>query len=213
MHSGRSSRLYEPAAPPALDTSSMDPDCAICSSPATFQCDCEAKGLDTAVRQAEARMMSGLREWVRMHAQDYILHYFELLTKRRKEAHAAHMENLKEQSYYYRRAPPHHSEIAAANAELKRGIDADWRSSVQKYPEVLEYYFSLVTLQLPRDEDPAVRDPPLSALTGAQMPVRPRTREMAREREIVRDRAERSGTPGGGRRPEPPRSGFSYGRY
>lgn len=36
----------------------MDPDCAICSSPAIAQCDCEAKGLDTAVRQAETRMMT-----------------------------------------------------------------------------------------------------------------------------------------------------------
>jgi hypothetical protein len=36
----------------------MDPDCAICGSPAIVQCDCEAKGLDTAVRQAEHRMMS-----------------------------------------------------------------------------------------------------------------------------------------------------------
>jgi hypothetical protein len=36
----------------------MDPDCAICSSPALAQCDCEAKGLDTAVRQAETRMMT-----------------------------------------------------------------------------------------------------------------------------------------------------------
>ncbi len=35
----------------------MDPDCAICSQPALAQCDCEAKGLDLAVRQAEQRMM------------------------------------------------------------------------------------------------------------------------------------------------------------
>jgi hypothetical protein len=38
----------------------MDPDCAICSAPATLQCDCETKGLDIAVRQAETRMMSGV---------------------------------------------------------------------------------------------------------------------------------------------------------
>ncbi len=30
----------------------MDPDCAICHAPATLSCDCEAKGLDMAVRQA-----------------------------------------------------------------------------------------------------------------------------------------------------------------
>ncbi len=36
----------------------MDPDCAICSQPALAQCECEAKGLDIAVRQAEQRMMT-----------------------------------------------------------------------------------------------------------------------------------------------------------
>jgi hypothetical protein len=35
----------------------MDPDCAICAQPALAQCDCESKGLDAAVRQAEQRMM------------------------------------------------------------------------------------------------------------------------------------------------------------
>lgn len=35
----------------------MDPDCAICHAPAHMACDCEAKGLETAIRQAEARMM------------------------------------------------------------------------------------------------------------------------------------------------------------
>jgi hypothetical protein len=38
----------------------MDPDCAICSRPALEQCECEAKGLDIAVRQAEQRMMASV---------------------------------------------------------------------------------------------------------------------------------------------------------
>jgi hypothetical protein len=38
----------------------MDPDCAICSQPALARCECESKGLDTAVRQAEQRMMAGV---------------------------------------------------------------------------------------------------------------------------------------------------------
>jgi hypothetical protein len=38
----------------------MDPDCAICSQPAIAQCECEAKGLDIAVRQAEQRMMTSV---------------------------------------------------------------------------------------------------------------------------------------------------------
>ncbi|KAG6365880.1 hypothetical protein INS49_000056 [Diaporthe citri] len=150
----------------------MDPDCAICHAPATAACDCEAKGLETAIRQAEARMMqsiySDIRSWVRAHAQDYILEYFRLLTDRRKQAHTAHLDRITSHAYHFYHAPPHPNEIAAAQAALKRGIDEDWQASVQRYPEVLEYFYSLVELTLPPDDDPAVRDPPLSALNGSR---------------------------------------------
>ncbi|KAI0022741.1 hypothetical protein F4780DRAFT_165591 [Xylariomycetidae sp. FL0641] len=148
----------------------MDPDCAICHAPATLACDCEAKGLEVAVQQAENRMMqtiyNDIRGWVRGHAQDYILEYFRLLTDRRKVAHSQHLEHLSAHAYHYYHAPPHPNEIAAAQAALKRGIDEDWQTSVQRYPEVLEYFFSQVEMSLPDNEDPAVKDPPLSALTG-----------------------------------------------
>ncbi|KAK7697916.1 hypothetical protein SLS64_013087 [Diaporthe eres] len=146
----------------------MDPDCAICHAPATAACDCEAKGLETAIRQAEARMMQsiyqdirydsprmfqwneiqvvkfgGMDSWVRAHAQDYILEYFRLLTDRRKQAHTAHLDRITSHAYHFYHAPPHPNEIAAAQAALKRGIDEDWQASVQRYPEVLEYFYSL----------------------------------------------------------------------
>ncbi|KAI7784772.1 hypothetical protein LA080_009091 [Diaporthe eres] len=150
----------------------MDPDCAICHAPATAACDCEAKGLETAIRQAEARMMQSIyqdiRSWVRAHAQDYILEYFRLLTDRRKQAHTAHLDRITSHAYHFYHAPPHPNEIAAAQAALKRGIDEDWQASVQRYPEVLEYFYSLVELTLPPDDDPTVRDPPLSALSGSR---------------------------------------------
>ncbi|KAK8042746.1 hypothetical protein PG994_013229 [Apiospora phragmitis] len=150
----------------------MDPDCAICHAPASLQCDCEAKGLEVAVRQAESRMMQSIyndiRTWVRGHAQDYILEYFRLLTERRKQAHSSHLERLTAHAYHYYHAPPHPTEIAQAQATLKRGIDEDWQSSVQRYPEVLEYFYSLVELTLPQDDEGAVKDPPLSALNGSR---------------------------------------------
>ncbi|KAK5653882.1 hypothetical protein OQA88_7807 [Cercophora sp. LCS_1] len=150
----------------------MDPDCAICHAPATLACDCEAKGLEVAVRQAEQRMMQSIyndiRSWVRAHAQDYILEYFRLLTERRKTAHTAHLDRITAHAYHYYHAPPHPNEIAAAQAQLKRGIDEDWQASVQRYPEVLEYFYSLVELTLPDDNEPAVKDPPLSALSGSR---------------------------------------------
>jgi hypothetical protein len=108
------------------------------------------------------------RTWVRAHAQDYILEYFRLITERRKAAHAAHLERITQYSYQYYYAPPHPNEIAQAQATLKRGIDEDWQASVQRYPEVLEYFYQLVQLTLPDDSDSAVKDPPLSALSGSR---------------------------------------------
>ncbi|KAK4678041.1 hypothetical protein QC764_304050 [Podospora pseudoanserina] len=157
----------------------MDPDCAICHAPASHACECEAKGLEVAVRQAEARMMQSIyndiRSWVRAHAQDYILEYFRLLTERRKATHAQHLERITAHAYHYYHAPPHPNEIAAAQQALKRGIDEDWQASVQRYPEVLEYFYSLVELTLPDDNEPAVKDPPLSALQGSRKAARRNT--------------------------------------
>lgn len=43
----------------------MDPDCAICHAPATIACDCEAKGLEVAIKQAEDRMMRSIYSDIR----------------------------------------------------------------------------------------------------------------------------------------------------
>jgi membrane-bound lytic murein transglycosylase len=198
---------------PTPELKTMDPDCAICSQPALARCDCESKALDHAIRQAESRMMenhfSHIRNWVRGHAQDYILSYYEVLTTRRRETHTQHMAALT--SHYARvyRTHPHPAEIARAEAALKRGIDEDWKHSVQRYPEVLEYYYSLVDMVLPNEEDANVRDPPLSALSGAR---KARLRERDRERRedaagrtpVVQRRPERRGVPWAG-----PGSGYN----
>lgn len=164
----------------------MDPNCAICHAPASMQCDCEAKGLEQAIKQAEDRVMRSMytdirfvmspvsayngtkhgSSWVRAHAQDYILEYFRLLADRRKTAHSANLDRITAHAFHYYNAPPHPSQISDSQAALKRGIDEDWQASVQRYPEVLEYFFGLVELTLPADDEPGVRDPPLSALNG-----------------------------------------------
>jgi hypothetical protein len=134
-----------------------------------------------------------------------------VLTARRKDAHAAHLASIQERAAYYYRAHPHPSEIMAANAELKRGIDEDWRASVQRYPEVLEYYYSLVDMHLPSDDEPAVKDPPLSALSGAR-----KARQRQAMEEVERRRVREPSV--GLRRPgrvtwagqPPPGSGYAY---
>lgn len=106
------------------------------------------------------------REWVRGQAQDYILTYFTTLSTRRREAHNHHIRALQSHySHFY--TQPHPSEISQSEQMLKRAIDADWAASVQRYPEVLEYFYSLVEIRLPDDGDSRVSDPPLSALSGA----------------------------------------------
>lgn len=46
----------------------MDPDCALCHAPATMACDCEAKGLEAAIKQAEDRMMRSIYTDIRFES-------------------------------------------------------------------------------------------------------------------------------------------------
>jgi hypothetical protein len=106
------------------------------------------------------------------HARQHILNAFERLTSTRKQAHAAYLSSLPNYSVYmqYSGHPPIHpylvttlqGQIAEAHAELKRGIDADWRASVLRYPEVLDYFYGLIELRLPSDRSPRVAEPPFA---------------------------------------------------
>ncbi|KAF1952469.1 hypothetical protein CC80DRAFT_422411 [Byssothecium circinans] len=153
------------------------PNCAICNAPAYPECPCESERLQIAVKQAEQRAMeeklAETRDWVIAHARQHILNQFERLTSTRKAAHAAYLNSLPNYSIYmqYSGHPPIHPiyidnlqrQIAEAHAELKRGTDADWRASVLRYPEVLDYFYSLVELRLPSNRSPRVVEPPFAA--------------------------------------------------
>ncbi|CAO2655865.1 Nn.00g046680.m01.CDS01 [Neocucurbitaria sp. VM-36] len=153
------------------------PNCAICNAPAYPECPCEAERLQIAVKQAEQRVMeerlAEIRDWVINHARQHILNAFERLTSTRKQAHSAYLASLPNYEVYMRYSghPPIHpmyvaqlqTQIAEAHAELKRGIDADWRASVLRYPEILDYFYGLVELRLPNDRSPSVVEPPFAA--------------------------------------------------
>ena len=106
------------------------------------------------------------------HARQHILNAFERLTSSRKQAHATYLSSLPNYAVYmqYSGHPPIHpayiaqlqAQISEAHAELKRGIDADWRASVLRYPEVLDYFYSLVSLRLPDERSPRVLEPPFA---------------------------------------------------
>jgi hypothetical protein len=81
---------------------------------------------------------------------------------------------------------------------------------VQRYPEVLEYFYSLVHMSLPDEDDVAVKDPPLSALSGARKRQRERAtieEARARGRETPSSRRPGRGVPWAG---QAPGSGYTY---
>lgn len=152
------------------------PNCAICNAPSYPECPCESERLTIAVRQAEQRALdtrlAEIREWVISHARTHILSDFNTRTATRKATHASFLAGLPYYNLYvqYAGRPPMHpaqlahleNQIGEAAFELKRGIDADWRASVLRYPEVLDYFYSLVELRLPSDHSPAVLEPPFT---------------------------------------------------
>ncbi|KAJ9640980.1 hypothetical protein H2201_002216 [Coniosporium apollinis] len=155
--------------------SDPSPNCAICYAPPDT-CPCESERLAIAVEQAERRRMDEqlkhIREWVIEHSRIHILHAFTRLTSARKAAHTAYLSSLPHYAIYmqYSGRPPLHpqamaqlqAQIAEAHAELKRGIDADWRASVLRYPEVLDYFYGLVELKVPSDRSAEVVNPPFA---------------------------------------------------
>ncbi|KAF1929978.1 uncharacterized protein M421DRAFT_419012 [Didymella exigua CBS 183.55] len=154
-----------------------EPSCAICSAPNHAGCHCESERLQIALDQAESRAMDSrladTREWVLFHARHHIQLAFQRLSSIRQHAQTAYLNSLPHYDVYMRfsGAPPIHplaiaqlqSQIAEAHAEFKRGIDLDWRASVLRYPEVLDYFYSLVDLKLPGEDSRKVIEPPFAA--------------------------------------------------
>lgn len=58
--------MYSRDSKPRKNIIKMDPNCAICGLPAQAACDCEAKGLDVAIKQAEDRMMRSIYSEIRL---------------------------------------------------------------------------------------------------------------------------------------------------
>ncbi|KAJ8113413.1 hypothetical protein OPT61_g4453 [Boeremia exigua] len=154
-----------------------EPNCAICSAPPHSGCLCESERLQIALDQAESRAMDDkkaiVRDWVITNARQHIQIAFQRLVSARQHAQSIYLNSLPYYDVYMRfsGAPPIHpvyiqqlqSQIAEAHTDFKRGIDLDWKASVLRYPEVLDYFYSLVELRLPSDDDMRVARPPFAA--------------------------------------------------
>lgn len=140
---------------------SMDPDCAICGLPASGNCICEKKALDASLTQAESRIIGPLAQAVRCWVQDNAQGYMDRnATKRRV--------TLKEVDI-----PPQQPDLPSAAEDTgkaerveQEGVREVDRLADVDLPEVLDYYFGLVELTLPAEDEPTVRDPPLRTVNS-----------------------------------------------
>jgi hypothetical protein len=143
--------------PPKQVKIRLDPDCAICHAPALVACDCEAKGLKIAIKQAEGKVMGPIyhrvRQWMREKSerevwQDYHARLYEQSGGREQDDNTGDIEG--NDSFNWSAIPP------AISSPL-------WREGLQRLPGVLEYFAGLAELSLPADENPSVANPPLVA--------------------------------------------------
>ena len=113
------------------------------------------------------------------YSVQYITETFQQRRAARQRSYAAYLQTIPHYIVYaqYRGRPPLHPhilatlqrQIADANAELRRDIDADWKACVMRYPEVLTHFYSMVSVRLPAEAPP----PQLKGLSGAAPPAPP----------------------------------------
>lgn len=132
----------------------FDPDCAICHSSAAMNCDCVAKYLEIQVHRAEQKTFEpckqDLRDWVRGCAEKSIVREFELRVKDIKQD----------------------EDVITGGQETKGLVSQNeyskaWAEYYQRHPDVMDYFYSLVDVNLPGDDEEKVRDPPFFHRTPA----------------------------------------------
>lgn len=108
------------------------------------------------------------RQWVLQQARNQVIESFNQLKAARLQAHIRYLQTLPCFTLYQKYdnpplTPPQlatlQHQMAQAKSIFQGGIDEDWRRCLQKYPEVLDYYFSLVQIDFPSAEDLVLREP------------------------------------------------------
>ncbi|QDS73053.1 hypothetical protein FKW77_009604 [Venturia effusa] len=141
--------------------------CAICNGPGDPECPCEGDRLKIAIDQAEKKWIESwvakTREWVTNNAINTIT---TIYNKKKEVRQARHMEYLQNLPYWplymeSRGRPNLHPHIVAdlqrrmadAQLDLKRGIDADWKECVVRYPQVLAHFYNQLSVKIPREAE------------------------------------------------------------
>lgn len=109
------------------------------------------------------------REWVTNNAINTIT---TIYNKKKEVRQARHMEYLQNLPYWplymeSRGRPNLHPHIVAdlqrriadAQLDLKRGIDADWKECVVRYPQVLAHFYGQLSVKIPREAEMPFSNP------------------------------------------------------
>ncbi|KAH0369877.1 hypothetical protein KCU65_g3018, partial [Aureobasidium melanogenum] len=158
--------------------------CAVCGAPPSKKCQHEDERLKRALDEASHRWMAciemrQIRHWVLSHAREWIIHTFNQMVDIRKQQYEAHLATIPYYELYkiYAGRPPisppkmHELRVQMSTAQgaYQRGIDEDWKNSLQRYPEVLDYYFNLVEFKLPGEKSVAVQEPVFGGRVDPEM--------------------------------------------
>ncbi|THV64556.1 hypothetical protein D6D28_09816 [Aureobasidium pullulans] len=139
-----------------------------------MNCKHEDERLKRALDDAHHRWMASaemrqIRHWALGHAREWIMFTYNQMVDMRKQQYEAHLATVPYYELYkiYSGRPPISQpqmhelrmQMSAAQGAYQRGIDEDWKNSLQRYPEVLDYYFNLVEFKLPGEKSIAVQEP------------------------------------------------------
>ncbi|KAE9982524.1 hypothetical protein EG328_010806 [Venturia inaequalis] len=147
--------------------------CAICNGPGDPECPCEGDRLKIAIDQAEKKWIESwvakTREWVTNNAINTITTIYNKKKEVRQARHLEYLQNLPYWPLYVesRGRPNLHPHIVAdlqrrmadAQLDLKRGIDADWKECVVRYPQVLAHFYAQLSVKIPREADMPFTNP------------------------------------------------------
>ncbi|KAF1349664.1 hypothetical protein BDV97DRAFT_172731 [Delphinella strobiligena] len=162
--------------PQEKDSPGPTPHCAICGGD-SVQCGHEDERLKRALSEAQSRWLAGeqmraIRHWVLTHARETILFTYGNLETTRRQQYEAHLQTLPYFNLWqiYQEGTPlpasqlDHLKLQMRQAyeHMHRTLDKDWQNCLQKYPELLDYYFSLVSVECPDEEDVRVEHPTIT---------------------------------------------------
>ncbi|KAI1427238.1 hypothetical protein F5Y12DRAFT_180747 [Xylaria sp. FL1777] len=110
-----------------------DPACAMCHTPATHNCDCEAKFMEAAITRREYRMLQSARDrvrlWVQDHAESDVQEHFGSFLDRSTASSPEEQVPLSQQA-----------------------VNEDQQEAIHPYAEALEYYSRMMNHNRPYEK-------------------------------------------------------------